>query len=291
MPSPRDGLSGQRLIDRMSNYIVDLLTRAYEKATPFTKVKPPPRGGYLSKATRRQLAHAKRLWRTLTKTQEDVTKPHIRAKMKILNRSNRFLIRKDREAWELRRLHLAKNREMNFYKFMNAITYKTKTLGPIISDGKLRTTDKEMAEAFNDYLCDLMTLSLSYGVDWDKNHEPKSFQVYLAAIPGSTTRKPLEDEAVNGHIQRLHKALINYGYTLMVGDIINGYPLGTQSRGQKGLPIVITYKNQKVMETVKAASIKAGFWNDRRKRNEPNCPKGFVTEAYDNLREMCMTAD
>ena len=148
-----------------------------------------------------------------------------------------------------------------------------------------------MAEAFNDYLCNLMTLSSSYGVDWDKNHEPKSFQLYLAAIPGSTTRKPLEDEAVNDHIQRLHKALINYGYTPMVGDIIDGYPLGTQSRRQKGLPIVITYKNQKVMETVKAASIKAGFWNDRRKRNEPNCPKGFFTEAYDNLREMCMTAD
>ena len=107
--------------------------------------------------------------------------------MKILNRSNRFLIRKDREAWELRRLHLAENRDMNFYKFMNAITYKTKTLGPIISDGKLRTSDKEMAEAFNDYLCNLMTLSSFYGVDWDKNHEPKSFQLYLAAIPGSTT--------------------------------------------------------------------------------------------------------
>ena len=148
-----------------------------------------------------------------------------------------------------------------------------------------------MEEAFNDYLCNLMTLSSSYGVDWDKNHEPKSFQVYLAAIPGSTTRKPLEDEAVNDHIQRLHKALINYGYTPMVGNIIDGYPLGTQSRGQRGLPIVITYKNQKVMETVKAASIKAGFWNDRRKRNEPNCPKGFFTEAYDNLREMHMTAD
>ena len=77
----------------------------------------------------------------------------------------------------------------------------------------------------------------------------------------------------------------------MVGDIIDGYPLGTQSRGQRGLPIVITYKNQKVMETVKAASIKAGFWNDRRKRNEPNCPKGFFTEAYDNLKEMTMTKE
>ena len=107
-----------------------------------------------------------------------------------------------------------------------------------------------MAEAFNDYLCDLMTLSLSYGVDWDKNHEPKSFQLYLAAIPGSTTRKPLEDEAVNDHIQRLHKALINYGYTPMVGNIIDGYPLGTQSRGQRGLPIVILLIIQQSPDTL-----------------------------------------
>ena len=223
------------------------------------KVKPPPRGGYLSKATLRQLAHSKRLWRTLTKTQEDERKPHIRAKLKILNKSNRWLIRKDREAWELRHLHLAEDREMNFYKFMNAITYKTKTLGPIISGGKLRTSDKEMTEAFNDFLCNLMTPSSAYDVDWDKNHEPKNSQLYLAAIPGSTSRKPLEDETVNNHIQRLHKALINYRYVPAVGDIIDGYPLGTQSRGQKALPIVITYKNQKIMETVEAASIKAGF--------------------------------
>ena len=42
------------------------------------------------------------------------------------------------------------------------------------------------------------------------------------------------------------------------------------------------------METVKAASIKACFWNDRKRRNEPDCPKGFFTEAYDNLKEMFM---
>ena len=96
---------------------------------------------------------------------------------------------------------------------MNAITYKTKTLGPIISDGKLRSSDDEMAEAFNDFLCNIMTPSSTYSVDWDKNHEPKNAQLYLAAIPGNTTRKPLEDETVNSHIQRLHNALINYGYT------------------------------------------------------------------------------
>ena len=291
MPSPRDGLCGQDLINKMSNYIVNILTIAYEKATPMIKIKPPPRGGYLSKATLRQLAHAKRLWRTLAKTREDEIKPHIKAKMKILNRSNRFLIRKDREAWELRRLHLAANREMNFYKFMSAITYKTKTLGPIISNGKLRSSDNEMAKAFNYFLCNIMTLSSTYSVDWDKNHEPKNTQLYLAAIPGNTIRKPLENETVYSHIQRLHNALINYGYTPAIGDIIDGYPLGTQSRGQKGLPIVITYKDQKTKETVKAASIKAGFWNDRKRRNEPDCPKGFFTEAYDNLKEMTMTKE
>ena len=45
------------------------------------------------------------------------------------------------------------------------------------------------------------------------------------------------------------------------------------------------------METVKAASIKADFWNDRKQRNEPDCPKGFFTEAYDNLKEMTMTKE
>ena len=43
-----------------------------------------------------------------------------------------------------------------------------------------------MAEAFNDFLCNLMTPSSAYDVDWDKNHEPKNTQLYLAAIPGST---------------------------------------------------------------------------------------------------------
>ena len=159
----------------MSNYIIDILTEVYEKATPMIKVKPPPRGGYLSKATLRQLAHSKRLWRTLAKTQEDERKPHIRPKLKSLNKSNRFLIRKDREAWELRRLHLAEYREMNFYKFMNAITYKAKTLGPIFSgDGKLKTSDKEMADAFNDFLCNLMTPSSDYDIDWDKGQSSRT---------------------------------------------------------------------------------------------------------------------
>ena len=171
---------------------------------------------------------------------------------------------------------------------MNAINYKVKTLGPIISNGKLKTSDKEMSESFNNFLCDLMTPSSPHDINWDTNHEPIHTQLNLAAIPGSETMTPLENGEVCRHNQNLHQALINHGYIPQVGDIINGYPLGTQSRGQRGLPIVITYKDQRTKEKVKAAAIKAGFWNDRKWRNEANCPKGFFTEAYGNLENMDM---
>ena len=85
----------------------------YEQATPLVPTKPPPVGGFLSKTTIRQLAHAKRLYRTLVKTPEDEKKPRIREKLKILNKSNKWLIRQDRIAWEFRRLHLSKERGDN----------------------------------------------------------------------------------------------------------------------------------------------------------------------------------
>ena len=34
MPSRRNGLRGQELIDKMSSYIIDILIKAYEDATP-----------------------------------------------------------------------------------------------------------------------------------------------------------------------------------------------------------------------------------------------------------------
>ena len=124
----------------------------------------------------------------------------------------------------MRRLHLAEDRNMNLYKFMNAINYKVKTLGPMISNGKLKTTDKEMSESFNNFLCDLMTPSSLHDINWDTKHKPTHTQLNLAAIPGSETMRPLENEVVSGHIKKLHQALINYGYVPKVGDIINGYP-------------------------------------------------------------------
>ena len=153
----KESLGGQELVNEMSSYIVSTLKKIYEEATPLVLSKPPPIGGFLSRTTIRQLAHAKRLYRTLVKTLEDEKKPRIREKLKILNKSNKWLIRQDRIAWEFRRLHLSKEKGDNFFRFMSGITRTTKSTGPIInSEGKLKSSDADMVKAFNDFLCDLM---------------------------------------------------------------------------------------------------------------------------------------
>ena len=61
MPKQKVGQTKQELIDEMSTYIVNVLRKAYEDATPLVQVKPPPPRGFLSKSTIRQIAHSKLL--------------------------------------------------------------------------------------------------------------------------------------------------------------------------------------------------------------------------------------
>ena len=172
----QETLKGQAQVDEISNYIANTLKEIYEQATPLLLTKPPPVGGFLSRTTIRQLKHAKRLHRTLAKTPEDEKKPRILEKLKIINKSNKWLIRQDRIAWEFRRLHLSKERGDNFFRYMSEITRKTKSIGPILNgEGKLRTSDADMAKAFNDFLCDLMKPSSITKNDWDKSYEPVSY--------------------------------------------------------------------------------------------------------------------
>ena len=245
MPKQKIGQTKQELIDEMSIYIVSILRNAYEEATPLIQVKPPPPRGFLSKNTIRQMAHSKKLYRALVRTTDDEKKPKIREKLLLLNRVNRHLIRKDRENWEMRTLHLSVEKEHDFYRFMNGITRKTKTLGPIhSSDSTLLTSDKEMSEAFNTYLCGLMLPSTIHNINWDVHHEPKKSQLYVAAIPGSTALKPMESDVARQHIIELHRYLKPYGYDFTVGNVIDSYPLGEQPRGETQIPVVLTYKDE-----------------------------------------------
>lgn len=279
----QETLKGKELIDEMSNYIVSTLKKIYEEATPNILTKPPPIGGFLSRTTIRQIAHAKRLYRTMVKTLDDEKKPRIREKLRILNKSNKWLIRQDRIAWEFRRLHLSKERGDNFFRFMSEITRKTKTIGPIIAkDGKLKSSDSDMAKAFNDFLCDLMKPSSTTTHDWDTTHEPKERQLHVCGMTGSDTRHPMDSNNTREQIYNTHKELAPFGYELTVEDIIDGYPLGTQARGRKNIPVVITYKDTSTKEKVKLASMKAGLWN-RRIENNNETKDSSVTGWVINL--------
>ena len=68
-------------------------------------------------------------------------------------------------------------------------------------------------------------------------------------------------------IYNIHRELAPFGYELTVEDITDGYPLGTQARGRKNNPIVITYKDATTKEKVKMASMKAALWNRRIENN------------------------
>lgn len=188
----------------------------------------------------------------------------------------------------MRRLHLSVEKEHDFYRFMNGITRKTKTLGPIHS------SDKEKSEAFNTYLCGIMPPSTKHNINWDVHHEPKKSQLYVAAIPGSTALKPMESDITKHHIIELHKYLKPYGYDFSVGDVIDSYPLGEKPRGQTQIPVILTYKDETTTNLIRAAAKRAGHWDKRRQKKvtrEDNQPKGFFTAAYDPLSTVYMSTD
>ena len=270
-------LRGQEQVNEMSNYIVNTLKKLWEESTPEILSKAPPIGGFLSRTTIRQLAHAKRLYRTMVKTLDDEKKPRIREKLKILNKSNKWLIRQDRIAWEFRRLHISKEKGNNFFRFMSEITRTTKSIGPIISnEGELKSSDADMAKAFNNFLCDLMKPSSKTQNDWDTPHEPKERQLHINGITGSDTRHPMDTILTREQIYSIHRELAPFGYELAVEDIVNGYPLGMQARGRKNNPTVITYKDATTKEKVKNASMKAGLWNRRIENNNQEEETGGV---------------
>jgi len=68
-----------------------------------------------------------------------------------------------------------------------------------------------------------------------------------------------------------------------VEDITEGYPLGTQARGRKKVPVVITYKDAITKEAVKSAAMKAGLWNRRTKEEKTDEKETGVTGWMKNL--------
>ena len=110
-----------------------------------------------------------------------------------------------------------------------------------------------------------MKTSTKHRIDWNQRYEPKERQLHVSAIPGNSERNPMENAITREHIIALHQELRNYGYKYSKNDIVDSYPLGTQTRGQKVVPIVLTYRDEKTMETVRLAAKRARLWYKRGK--------------------------
>ena len=269
----------QGLLDKMSHHIITRLIALYEEATPLVLCKPPPASGFLSRTTVRHLAKAKRLYRFMVKKAGDEAKPHIKAKLRMINKANRWRVKKDRETWEIRRLHTSKGKGMDFYKWMNEITSTTQKIGPILTpDGKMKVTNKEMAPAFNDFLCDQMTPSSAHNINWDLPHDPNHRQLQLVNVPGTAINDPMGDENKRKYIVNIHKELELFGYMFNREDIQECKPQGGQTRGQRCLPIVITYKDETTKNRVKTAAQRSGLWNRRNDREVRNRRKNASTQ-------------
>ena len=152
---------------------------------------------------------------------------------------------------------------------MKDATQTTSKIGPILDrDGKLKAKDSEMAPELNDFLCNQMTPSSDHNINWSVTHEPKGRQLNIANIPVKITNNPMGNPLIKQYITTLHQELENYGFSPGDNDIIDCHPLGTLTRGQTSLPIVITYKDNVTAASVKRAAIKAGLWEQRNQQRE-----------------------
>jgi hypothetical protein len=167
----------------MANYMVDELWDAYDKSTPETLVKPPPPRGYLQKVTRRSIRHAVRLKQTMIRRHwSDSEYEEIKARLKILNKGNTWMIKKDKITNEIRQLETSANKGKNFFWYMKSIQRKTSKIGPIRDlNDVLQTTDQDMANAFNDFLADQLQPGAPVIIDWSTIH-PDSPEVPLTQV-------------------------------------------------------------------------------------------------------------
>jgi hypothetical protein len=156
---------------------------------------------------------------------------------------------------------------------MKDATQTTSKIGPILDrDGKIKAKDSEMAPELNDFLCNQMTPSTDHNINWNVTYEPKGRQLNIANIQVKITNNPLGNPLIRKYITSLHQELENYGYIPGDNDIIDCHPLGTLTRGQTSLPIVITYKDNETAASVKRAAIKAGLWEQRNQHREEKPP-------------------
>ena len=100
---------------------------------------------------------------------ESVAYQQIKNNLKIINLCVESMIKRDRIAYQIRRLEISKEKGKNLYAHVKAAKGKSTTTGPVKDlNGVLRTNDQDMATAFGEHLDKQLQPGAAPNVDWSK---------------------------------------------------------------------------------------------------------------------------
>ena len=160
----------------IANYFTEKFRESYLKHTPEIIVKQPPPGGELDYTTKRNIRHSKRLfktikWASINGSWSEERLEKAKSKLRLIKKSNKFMIRRDRVANEIRRLEISEKKQRNFFDHMKSFQKTNTTEGPIRNkDGELQTEDEHIANTFNINLGDQLLPGQKPNVDWTTRH-------------------------------------------------------------------------------------------------------------------------
>ena len=160
-------------VDEMTNYIIAKIQEAYDKAIPLVAVKPRAQC-YLHRETKAYIKRQTRLRSRLRSLTPD-TQRHIEVKslLKIIDTCVDDKLKNDRINHHIRLLEISKDKRKNLFAHVKEAksTPSVNITGPVIdAEGVLRTSDREVAEAFSGLMGDQLKSDEKSEINWEIPH-------------------------------------------------------------------------------------------------------------------------
>ena len=152
--------SGESII----NHVQLGLRRAFNETCPIIECKPPPARGWLKKDTVHIMRQCNRIRYALkNKAHTEDAYESIKAKLKKLKKWTKFMCKRDRTINDIKKFEVSAKKKKNFYQHVKNTKSKSSKIGPILdSSGNLKSTKKEMTEAFGTHLGTELTPDLTF---------------------------------------------------------------------------------------------------------------------------------
>ena len=181
--------------EQMAQYITQRMRIAYDTAIPEVEIKLP-KDCYLQndtkKATRRATRMRKALRRYIPGSNEYKS---LKNKIKILDKRINKMMKNDRRLNQKKKLDKAKDQKKSFFKHFKDAKSKPSinVTGPVFDlEGKLKTTDQEVADAFGQ----LMGIQLKPGetkpnIDWYAEYAEAKIQIKKFYVSPDMVKKQI----------------------------------------------------------------------------------------------------